>query len=386
MPLPQEQADRLTRVSALIGAVGIALCLFGWMQNPAQFFHSWLAAAAFWLSVTLGALFFTMLHHLTAAQWSTVIRRFFENLGLLLPLQLILFLPLFGGMGELYHWSHADAVAQDHLLQLKAPYLNVPFFIVRTLVYFVIWSLLAWRLWLLSVRQDQKSEAAHLVSLKRLSAPGMILFAITFTFASFDWLMSLDAHWYSTIFGVYTFSGAIVALLATVILILFGLQKYGHLRQEIGAEQFHDLGRLLFAFTVFWAYMAFSQYFLIWYGNIPEETIWFTHRWHGSWKAVTLLLVLGHFLVPFVILMTRWAKRSRLALPVLAAWLLFMHWVDLQWLVMPTLHPHDYHFSWQDVVTLAAMGGILAFFFIRLLARRSMVPVAAADLHGADHH
>ena len=386
MPLPQEQADRLTRVTAVISVVGVALCLFGWMQNPAQFFHSWLAAATFWLSVTLGALFFTMLHHLTAARWSTVIRRFFENLGLLLPLQLLLFLPLFGGMGELYHWTHADAVAQDHLLQLKAPYLNVPFFMVRTLVYFAIWSLLAWRLWHLSVRHDQKPEAAHLASLKRISAPGMILFAVTFTFASFDWLMSLDAHWYSTIFGVYTFAGAIVALLATVILILFGLQKYGHLRQEIGPEQFHDLGRLLFAFTVFWAYMAFSQYFLIWYGNIPEETIWFTHRWHGTWKAVTLLLVLGHFLVPFVILMTRWAKRSRLALPLLAGWLLFMHWLDLQWLVMPTLHPHDYHFSWQDVVTLAATGGILAYFFIRMLARRSMVPVAAADLSGADHH
>ena len=192
--------------------------------------------------------------------------------------------------------------------------------------------------------------------------------------------MSLDAHWYSTIFGVYFFAGCVVAGLAAVILLALLLQRQGSMNHVIGMFQYHDLGKLLFAFTVFWAYMAVSQYFLIWYGNIPEETIWYQHRWHGSWKMVSLLLAFGHFLVPFLILLTRWAKRNLTVLAAFAGWLLFMHWIDLQWLVMPTLHHEGYHLSWMDCTVLAGGLGISFWYLGRLLGKHALVPISDPQL------
>ncbi len=226
-----------------------------------------------------------------------------------------------------------------------------------------------------SLVQD-KGHTERLASrFKHISAPGLIIFALTTTFAAFDWLMSLDAHWYSTIFGVYIFSGCVVAFLSFLILVVLALRRNGILVEAITVERLHDLGRLLFAFVVFWAYMAFSQYFLIWYANIPEETIWFLHRWEGSWKAVSLLLVIGHFVVPFFILITHAAKRSGIMLAVMASWMLFMHWVDLHWVIMPTLHHEGFHLSWMDFSAFIAVGGICVWAFWARAARHPLVPV-----------
>jgi len=195
------------------------------------------------------------------------------------------------------------------------------------------------------------------------------------TFASFDWLMSLDPHWYSTIFGVYIFAGSFLSAIAFVVLVLIALHKRNILTDVITVEHYHDLGKFLFSFTVFWGYMAFSQYFLIWYANIPEETIWFAHRWEGSWKYITLVLVFGHFVVPFLALMPRAAKRNLKFMRIISIWILLMHFFDLYWLVIPTLHKHGFHFSWMDLTAMIGIGGIFVWYFWQSYLKGALVPV-----------
>jgi hypothetical protein len=359
----------------LAGIVGLALSGVGLFFDSRQFFHSYLVAFAFWVSVGLGALFFTMLHHLVSASWSVVLRRMFENVMIALPLLLVFFIPLAFGMGSLYEWTHTDKVATDHLLHGKASFLNSGFFLIRTLVYFAIWSVVALLAYKISLRQDQAHSEAITAKMKKVSAPGMILLAVTLTFAAWDWLMSLDAHWFSTIFGAYYFAGSATSALAVVMLIAIYLRSKQILVKQITFEHYHDLAKLLFSFTVFWAYMAFSQYFLIWYANIPEETIWYQHRWIGSWQTISLLLVFGHFVVPFLVLISRAAKRSRRVLTFAGLWLLFMHWIDLLWLVMPNLHPQGFYPSWMDLTTVVGIGGVFLALVWKRLCAQPLVPI-----------
>ncbi|MBN2412524.1 hypothetical protein JXQ31_12620 [candidate division KSB1 bacterium] len=359
----------------LAGAAGIILSVIGYLFNARQFFYSWLTSFAFWMSIALGGLFLTLLHHLTGSVWSVVLRRLFETLMKILPLLILFFIPVALGIHELYHWSHEDAVAGDLLLQKKSPYLNVPFFIVRTVLYFFIWFLLGRGLYKNSISQDKQHEEKYLSGMKRTSALGVILFAVTISFAAFDWLMSLNAHWYSTIFGVYYFAGSTMAVLAFITLLAIIFRGRGILEKEITVEHYHDLGKLLFTFTVFWGYIAFSQYFLIWYANIPEETVWYQHRWVGSWKAVSLLLVFGHFVVPFFTLMIRASKRNLKLLIPMTIWILLMHWVDLYWIVLPSLYTQGVYLSWIDFTTFIGIGGIFTGAFFIQLGKHALVPV-----------
>lgn len=367
------------RIAYAVGLIGVVASLLGFALDRQQFYFSWLTAFVFWFTLAAGGLFFTMLHHLTGATWSVVLRRLSEAVMSMVPYMAIAFLPLLPGIADLYHWSHADAVIHDELLQKKSVYLNVPFFVTRQIIYFAVWTLLAALLNKYSRLQDKGPDRPLADRFIKISAPGMIAFAITITFASFDWLMSLEPHWYSTIFGVYIFSGALVAIISFLSLFLLALRRRGILENEVTVEHYHDLGRLLFAFMVFWAYMAFSQYFLIWYGNIPEETIWMRNRWEGAWRTISLLLVFGHFIVPFFILITRVAKRRLFTLGVLAGWLLFMHLVDVYWVVMPNLH-HDFHFSWLDLTTLIAIGGLFMGRLWQIYSSRPLVPVGDPKL------
>ncbi|MBD3233305.1 MAG: hypothetical protein GF315_06230 [candidate division Zixibacteria bacterium] len=368
------------KVLQITGVVAFVLTLLGLFVNSDQFFHSYLTAYVFWLTVSLGGLFFTMMHHLTGAVWSVVLRRITEIIMMTIPVMAILFIPVIFGIHNLYHWSHGEAVAADELLAHKSPYLNTTFFIIRAAVYFTIWILLARGLYNVSLRQDSGYDDRQVKKMRWISALGMVLFAVSVTFAAFDWLMSLDAHWYSTIFGVYVFSGALVAIISVLIILMALFRRLGILDAEVTYEHYHDLGKLLFAFMVFWAYMAFSQYFLIWYGNIPEETIWFMHRWEGSWKAVTMLLVLGHFAIPFFILIVRGTKRNLKALTFMAAWLLALHWVDLYWIIFPSLHHHGAQISWMDLTAFIGIGGLFLSIFIRQLSRHPVVPVNDPNL------
>ncbi len=367
--------ENVGRRALIAGIIGLALSAFGLLFNAERFFYSYLTAAVFWITIAVGALFFVMLHHLVSARWSVVVRRLTENLMAVLPVAMVLFIPVLFGIHALYHWSHPEAVAQDAALQHKSAYLNTPFFIVRTTVYGGIWILFAWRLLKVSTDQDARHTESITSRMKRLSAPGMVLFAFTLSFAGFDWLMSLDAHWYSTIFGVYVFSGSLLAILAAVTLVALYLRDHGILTETITVEHYHDLGKLMFGFTIFWAYIAFSQFMLIWYGNIPEETLWYKHRWdEPGWQVISVILLVGHFIVPFLALITRAAKRNLRVLRATAIWLLVIHFLDLYWIVLPSYN-HGLHISWMDLTTLAGVGGIFLWYFWRQMTARPVIPV-----------
>lgn len=366
---------RLPWIGLGVGLLGIVLSVALGRSQPEQFYYSWLVSFLFFLSLGLGGLFFVLVHFVTKSGWGIVLRRLAENVLATLPLLLLLFLPVYFGLESLFHWTDAEAVAHDHLLQAKQGFLNSGFFLVRAAIYFVCWVGLG--LWYLraSLRQDRTGDEGITRRLTAASGPAIIVFALTLTFAAFDWAMSLDPHWYSTIFGVYFFSGSLVAIFAFLTLVAAGLRRSGTLEGVISTEHFHDLGKLLFAFTVFWTYIAFSQFFLIWYGNIPEETLWYLHRLEGGWKPVTIALAVGHFPVPFLFLMSRHVKRRTGLLVSAALWMLLMHLLDIHWLVMPTLHQHDVHPSLLDLTTVLAVGGLFVAVVGWMMGRHALVPL-----------
>jgi len=364
------------------GILGLALSAVGILTNSDRFYLSWLAAFAYWTTLALGGLFFTMLHHVTGAVWSVVVRRSAEAMSMALPLLLVFFIPVIAGAHSLFHWTHADAVASDPVLQGKAPYLNTVFFTARGIVYFLVWAVLAWALNKHSLAQDANGDPRRSRSLRKVSAAGMFLFAFTVTFAAFDWLMSLDPHWYSTIYGVYVFTGGFLAFIAFMTALYLVLKKRGELADAVTTEHYHDLGRMLFAFTVFWAYIGGSQYFLIWYANIPEETIWYLNRWDApSWRAVSLLLIALHFVVPFLALIFRVAKRNFAVLRATAILLLVMHYVDIYWLVMPNHHAAGgVQFCWTDIAAFLAVGGFVMWLFWSRFSGRPALPTGDPKL------
>ncbi len=359
---------------AAAAVAGLALAAVGFAVNREQFFFSYLTAFVFWVMVALGAIFFVLVNHLARAGWSVVVRRLAETAGAAMPVFLLLFLPLVAGLGVLYKWADPSVVARDPLLQHKAPFLNVPFFLIRAALYIGIWSLIARYFLRRSVAQDESGDPMTTVVLQRRAAPAVAVYAITVTLMSFDWLMSLTPRWYSTIFGVYVWSGGVLGALALLVLASVALRRGGYLTHTIRIDHFQDLGRLLFAFTVFWAYIAYSQYMLIWYGNLPEETSYFRPRIEGSWGHIGVLLILGHFFVPFAIFMSRWVKRRPVLVAAGALWVLLMEYLDVFWMSAPTLHPHGFTFSWIDAACVVGIGGVYLSVFAAMLARQALVP------------
>ena len=359
-------------VAAVLGAVACAILAPG---NPKQFYFSWLVSFLFFLSLALGGLFFVLIQYASQGAWGIVVRRIGETVFATIPLMALLFVPVLFGLHDLYEWTHAEAVAQDPLLQWKRPYLNVPFFLTRAAIYFVVWSVVALLYYNLSRRQDATGDARVTARLRRVAGPIIILMAVTQTFASVDWIMSLTPHWYSTIFGVYFFAGSFVGFIALLSVLAVTMRGAGLLDTVITTEHLHDIGKFLFAFTAFWAYIAFSQFFLVWYANLPEETIWFRARLQGSWKTVSVLLMVGHFAAPFLYLMGRAVKRRGVTLALGGVWLLAMHFVDLYWQVMPTLHPSGVHVSLLDVAAFLTIGGSFVAASGWLMRRQALVPI-----------
>ncbi len=376
----QLPAGLSAKAPSLIGAaaLGVALLISTFARGGLEhFLHSYLMNVCFVVSISVGALFFVILQHLTRAQWSVVVRRLAELIAATLPWLLIFFVPLLllllFGDSRFYSWKDPSLREADTLVAGKVAYLNAPFFTLRTLVYFAVWIVLARFFWTRSVRQDATGDAKLTLQMQKWSGPAMMALAVTVCFAAFDWLMSLDPHWFSTIYGVYFFSGATVGFFAFVTLVALLLERAGALRGALTSEHYHDLGKFLFGFLFFWAYIAFSQYLLLWYANIPEETGWFLVRQNGGWEWVSLLLVLGHAL-PFCGLMSRASKRNRRVLAGWAAWLLLMHWVDLYWLVMPSYSPDRMPLSIVDAFMVLGVGGLYLSMVIRIARRRSLVP------------
>ncbi|MCB9529572.1 MAG: hypothetical protein H6701_14490 [Myxococcales bacterium] len=371
-------AKKTFTIGLVVGVVGLAvtaLAMFTGEDADAgrkQFFFSWLTAFAFFTTISLGSLFFVIIHHLVRASWSTGWRRIAENLAGNLPLMAVLFIPVLIGLHDIYHWSHAEEVAKDPILQWKEPYLNTGFFIVRAVVFFGVWIAMAMFFRRNSLKQDETGDVALTFRMRWWAPICTLVFALTLTFAHFDWLMSLDPHWFSTIFGVVIFAGSMMSCYATLALTGLWLTKNGELTHTITTANLHDAGKMMFGFTVFWAYVSFSQYYLIWYGNIPEETAWYYRRLHDGWQSIGLLLILGHFIVPFWVLMSRHVKRNRTMLGIGAGWMLLMHFVDLYFMVMPTLH-HGLHPHWADLTAVLGIGGLYIAFFARRLASAPVV-------------
>ena len=370
-------AARVARWAAVAAVVGIAGSLALSLSREGgldRWLSSYLVSFAFLLSLCLGGLFFVMLQHVTRAGWSVVVRRIAEGVAANVDLMAVLAIPVVLGLGRLYHWAHTDAVATDPLLSGKAGYLNPPFFVVRLALYFAIWILLSRLLLSRSTAQDGSGEPQLTIRMEKISAPGLVLFALSTNFAAFDLLMSLDPHWFSTIFGVYYFSAGVVGFFAALAILLYWLQRRGRLVNVVSSEHYHEVGKLMFAFTVFWAYIAFSQYLLIWYGNIPEETEWFLKRQTGDWAWVSVALLFGHFLLPFLALISRPPKRHPAALAAIAVWVVAACWLDIYWLVVPEFSPGVARFGAIDVLCFLGLAGTWTAVLAWRLGRRELVP------------
>ena len=372
---PGHAWNRLPMIGAGAAVLGGVACAVLGMGNPKQFFFSWLVSFLFFLSLALGGLFFVLIHYAAQASWGIVVRRIGETVFATIPMMAILFVPVLLGLHDIYEWTHHEAVEKDAILQWKAPFLNVPFFIIRAVVYFVLWSAIA--LWYYRGSRSQDSTGDHAMSarLRRFAGPSLIVMAITTTFASIDWIMSITPHWYSTMFGVYFFAGAFVGFIALLSVLTVAMRGAGLLDAVVTDEHLQDLGKFLFAFMAFWAYIAFSQFLLIWYANLPEETIWFRARLTGSWKTVSIFLMVGHFGIPFFYLMMRAVKRRGSTLALGGVWLLVMHFVDLYWQVMPSLHPDGLRISALDVAAFVAVGGCFVAAVGWLMRRQALVPL-----------
>ena len=381
---------RLQQRSLVVGVVGVAAGLVGLVvsANADQFFRSWLIGFLFILSFALGSLALLMLQHLSGGQWGLVSRRIFEAASRTLPLVALAFIPILFGMRPLFLWARPEAVQTDHILQLKAPYLNVPFFTVRAVIYFAFWMLCVVLLNKWSAAQDRGQTAvtpADSVRFRKVSAPGLLFLVLTVTFASVDWMMSVDPHWFSTIFGLLAVTSQALSALALTIAVLAVLAPSGALAPVLGPRHFHDLGKLLLAFVMLWAYLSFSQFLIIWSGNLAEEVPWYLQRIRGGWGAVAILLVVGHFALPFALLLSRDLKRHANLLSRVAMFVIVMRLVDLIWLISPTFGAHgaegDAHvgFSfpihWMDIAIPVGLTGIWLFLFTRQLRSRALLPV-----------
>ncbi len=343
-----------------------------------HFLASYLANYCYFLSLALGGLFLVLLERLVHASWSVVVRRLTEGMAATLPWLGLLLLPILWGMAYLYPWASPSPDLSEHLhelLEWKRPYLNTPFFLVRAFIYFAAWLGISYGYLTLSSRQDRTGDAQLTRRLETLAAPAMIVFALTLTFASLDWMMSRDPYWYSTIYGVYYFSGCVVGAFALLSVVTALMQSSGRLIHAVTADHYQDLGKYTFGFIVFWGYIAFSQYMLIWYGNIPEETQWYQRRSAGEWGYVSLLLVVFHFFVPFFVLISRWPKRRRWLLGAACLWILAMHWFDVYWLVMPEWSHPRVPLSWMDLANFVGIGGICTAGALMWLAGRPLVPL-----------
>ena len=378
----KELPGSVAKVGTVLFAAGLILGTAGFLIEPVRASFGYLVAFMFLVSIGVGSLFLVALEYITGAEWSTPFRRLTEFLASSVPLFIIFAIPLILSMHSLFHWTHIEVVNEDLVLKSKAPYLNTTFFIVRVVVIFGIWSLFYFLFSRNSKKQDvtkdQKLTKKNII----LSGVFIPVFAITISVTAVDWLMSLEPHWFSTIFGVYFFSGSVLSALAALTLIVILLKDRGYLSDRLANDHYYSLGTLLFAFTCFWGYIAFSQYMLIWYANLPEENFWFLNRWTGGWEYFSIILVLTHFIIPFGALLSYPAKTNPKRLKFMSVWILAVHYLDLYWLAMPNhqVNGIGYVFSWFDFVFPVGIIGLLILIFNMNAKKHNLIPVGDPKL------
>ena len=366
----------MRNVALIAGIFFSVLAIAGVFIDRGQFFHAYLVGFIFWTGITVGSLALLMLQHLTGGAWGLVIRRVLEASTRTLPLILLLFIPVILGLNQIYSWTNRAEMDQVPALREKAEnYLNPAFFITRAAVYFALWSLMALLLNWLSLQQDRTADSKLKKRLQMVSGPGLGILILTITFASIDWVMSLEPAWFSTIYGLIFVASWALSALAFGILMMSWLSKRAPMNTVVQTNHFHDWGNLLLALVMLWTYFAFSQYLIIWSANLPEETVWYVARKHGGWGAIALGIVILQFVFPFLTLLSRAAKKSPQKLALLAVLILAMRAVDVFWLIEPSYNREHFHLSWMDVVLPLAIGGLWLATFAWQLQKRSLVPI-----------
>ncbi len=381
----QPELDRFQQGSLAVGGIALALCVVGAFPDPTQFFRSYLFAFVFWVGVALGSMAILMLHHMVGGTWGFAIRRLLESGTRTFLLMAALVIPILFGMPLLYKWASPGAVGQGTIWQHvhEHPYLNAPFFIVREVIYFVTWILLAYFLNRWSVEQDRTAEPGLMGRLQNLSGPGLVIYGLTVTYASVDWVMSLEPQWFSTIYGMIFMVSEALAAMAFVTVAVMLLSNRKPLSNVVTPSLFNDYGNLLLTFTMLWAYLSFSQYLIIWSGNLQDEIPWYTSRATGGWAWVALFLIVFHFAVPFLLLLSRFIKRRMRVLAVVAALLILMSMIDLFWLTAPAYERAEPQFHWMDWVAMIGIGGLWTARFISQLKAKPLLPLHDPRFEGA---
>jgi hypothetical protein len=377
--------------AAFLGLIGLIACIAGWVMEPTQFYRSYLVGYFFWFGISLGSLALLMVQHASGGAWGMVIRRILEAGSRTLPFMAVLFIPILFGLPSLYQWDNKALVDHDRILQDKQIYLNAPFWISRVVIYFAVWNLLMYLLNKWSSLEDAEGGTKYAIKMEKLSAPGIVIYVFTLTFCVTDWVMSLTPHWFSTIFGFLAVAGQGLGIFAFSIAVLALLAGQPPMSGVVTKKHLHDLGKLMLAFTMLWAYMSFSQLLIIWSGNLPDEITWYTSRLNNGWQYVGLILLVFQFAVPFLLLLSQPLKRNPRTISALALFIIFIRIIDIFWLIEPNFNPGGFHVSWLDVAAPLGVGGVFVALFLMELAKRPLMPLGAPDLqktlaHGRHTH
>ena len=377
--LPPPGISQARGRALIAGVAGLLLCGIGVIVSPDQFFRAYLMAYLFWLGVSVGCLALLMVQFLSGGDWGLVIRRPMEAATRTLPVLVVLFLPILFGLHALYPWTNPEVVHESTVLQQKQAYLNLPFFYARIVFYFAVWLLLAYFLNKWSREQDQAEDPAMpsliLRKLQMLSGPGLLLYGLTVTFFGIDLVMSLEPEWFSTIFGMLMMAGQGLAALSVMIIVLVALSRQEPVTSVLSPKHFQDLGKLMLTFVMLWAYFSFSQLLIIWEGDLPNEIPWYLRRLNGEFRNVGVLLIIFHFALPFILLLSRDIKRHAKKLLFVSVLVIVMRFVDLFWLIAPEFTPGRLSFSWLYLVTPIAIGGIWLAYFLWQLEQRPLFAI-----------
>jgi hypothetical protein len=374
----KELPSKIQTVGFGLLILGLVIVILGYIFEPTRSAYNNIVGLTFLISIGVGSLFLVALEYVTGAVWSTPFRRVIEFLSTNIYFIPILAIPLLLNIDNIFSWTHPAPA--DKMLQAKAPYLNESFFIIRVAVFWIIWLGFYYFIAKNSVKQDEDKNQAHTTNNLKLSAIFMPVFAITISFAAIDWLMSLQPTWFSTIFGVYYFSGTVLAALAAGTIFIVLLNEKGYFVEGLKSHHYYSLGALLFAFINFWAYIAFSQYLLIWYGNLPEETQWFLLRWNGNWKIISIGLVFVHFIIPYFGLLSQPSKMNPRRLLVMSGWILFAHYYDLYWMAMPSYDKMGIGFGWIELGFPILIAGLIILVFNYKAKWQNLVPIGDPKL------
>jgi hypothetical protein len=383
---PQSGLDRFQKSSLVVGLAALALCVAGAFYSPTQFFRSYLFAFVFWVGVALGCSAILMLHHLVGGRWGFTLRRCLESGTRTFYLMAVLAVPLLFGLRLLYSWADPEKVKLDSMLQYKAPYLNVPFFIVRTAIYFIVWITVAHFLNKWSLEQDETANPKLTERLQNLSGPGLVIFGLTVTYASVDWVMSLEPHWFSTIYGMIFMVTEGLAAISIVTVAVILLSPYEPFSDLVSKRVLNDYGNLLLTFTMLWAYLSFSQYLIVWSGNLQDEIPWYVSRASGGWAWVAMALIVFHFAVPFLLLLSRFVTRRKLWLGVVAAIQIILSVIDIFWLTVPAYEREGPQFHWLDWLAILGIGGVWFWRFSTNLKSRPLLPLHDPRMEAIGHH